>query len=853
MNLLLFRIPRVVPLVLAAALCAVPTVPTFAQTAAKNPSALAQAQQKPGALFHVWSDGKTSVEAEFLALEGDSVQVRTRTGQTHRLNLTKLQASDRVFAQKAALIQSNAGAAAGGAGTLASTTPVAVAKPGASPVIQAVAGVANIVPEGEVSFRRDVMPVFFRASCNSGGCHGAASGKDGFRLSLFGYDPAGDYFRLTQEMFGRRVDLSEPAESLLLLKATGKVAHTGGTLFDARSPYYQVLLKWIQQGAQNDAESVAETTGIRIEPSKLLFQGPQKRQALRVLASFSDGTERDITSLALFVTNNKTTADLNENGVVTSGRPGATDVFARYNRFTVGAEVIVLPSDRTFQWPAEAKPVNFIDEAVFKRLKNLEILPSGLCTDEEFQRRVTFDVTGLPPTEEEIRTFTSSAKPDKRERLVDILLARPEYADVWAAHWKDWLRIHTGGHTHYGTNLKSAHAYSYWLTEQFRNNVPLDQFVRAQVGSRGATFSQLPVNFYNMLVAGEINPSSLAQDVAQICLGIRIQCAECHNHPFDRWTQDDYYGFVSFFSGIKRKQNIDPTEVTLFYDARAPLAKHRLDQRPMAAKFLGAETPEVAGKDPRGALAEWMTAPQNAMFSRNMANRIWWQFFGTGIVEPIDDLRVTNPPSNPELLEALSAKLVAYGFDQKRLIRDILTSRTYQLSSRVNKTNRDDSRQFSNAPVRRLPAVVAMDAVAAITEVETRTRNSRPGDRLIQAYDNFPSLGFYFVECFGQSDHESSDVAKDRREVTLSQTLHLINGDTLQERIQRSRVVQGLIAAKKTPEQIVESLYLRTLGRKPDANEWAVFQRIAGGTPTRATYDQLWKALFNSTEFLFQH
>ena len=806
---------------------------------------LAAAQTAPGAaapLWHVWSDGKASVEAEFLAMDGDFVQVRTKVGQVYRLNLSKLQAADRVFAQQLQAARSPAKAAA-------PTTSTATA-----PAISVSANAANIVPEGEVSFRRHVMPVFFRANCNSGGCHGAASGKDGFRLGLFGYDPAGDYFRLTQEMMGRRIDLSAPEESLLLLKATGAVAHTGGTLFDTKSPYYQILLKWIQQGALNDADNVAEVTGIRVEPPKLLFQGAAKKQALKVLASYSDGSERDITPLALFVTNNRTTAEVNESGMVTSGGRGATDVFARFNRFTTGVEAIVLAEKSDFRWPEDARPVNYIDELIFKRLKNLEIEPSKLASDEEFQRRVTFDITGLPPSQEEVKLFATSVKPDKRERLVDILLARPQYADVWAAHWSDWLRLHTGGHVHYGTNTKAAFGFHAWLVDQFANNVPLDRFMKALVGSRGSTFSQLPANFYTMLWDEDSGGKMFAQDVAQLALGSRIQCAECHNHPFDRWTQDDYYGFTSFFTGVRRKQGIDLREVTIYYDTNAEPSKHKLDQRPMPPKFLGGEAPDVAHKDPRDALATWLTAPENSLFCKNMANRIWWQFFGIGIGEPIDDLRVTNPPSNPELLEEISKRLASYGFDQKRLIRDIVTSRTYQLSCRVNASNKDDLRQFSNAPIRRLPAVVALDAILAITEVGAELNHFPEGLRVIQAYEGFPNVGgSYFLQCFGQSDHSSSDVSKDNREVTLSQTLHLTNGDSIPQKINQSKVVTALISAKAAPEEIVETLYLRTLCRKPSGTEVAMFKKLSGNTPGRADYDRLWKALFNSTEFLFQH
>ena len=720
-------------------------------------------------------------------------------------------------------------------------------------IVAALAAGLAAAEDAAVSFRRDVMPVFFRANCNSGGCHGAAAGKDGFNLSLFGYDAAGDYFRLTQQIVGRRIDVAAPEESLILLKATNKVPHTGGKLFDEHSEHYAALLAWIRQGAGDDASDVPQATGIALEPASLLFDTARDPRQLRVTAKYADGTTRDVTRLALFSTNNKSVADISADGLVNAGGRGATDVFARFDRFTVGAEAIVLPVGDAYTWPADAKPLTFVDEHVHARLKQLRILPAVVCDDATFLRRVSLDLIGLPPTEDEFQAFMSSTGPDKRTKLVDSLLARPEYAEVWAAKWATWLKLIADTYSGGGYDHKASLAYFEWLVDQFSRNVPLDQFVRAQVASRGSNFIDPPTNFYTMVPGGTFVPKSMAQDTAQLFTGIRINCAECHNHPFDRWTQDDYYGFVSFFTGVKRKNASEPREFYIYNDNAAPPAKHMLDDRPMPPKFLGGDLANSAGVDPRAALADWLTASRNDLFTSNMANRIWAHFFGRGIVEPIDDCRVTNPPSNRPLLEALAARLAATGFDQKALIRDIVNSRTYQLSSRVNNTNRGDDRQFSHAPVRRLTAAVAIDVIAAATATETRFKGLPPGYRAMQVYDSGRRRDNYFLTAFGQSDRKTVCAADEVVDPSLAQTLHLINGDTISRAIHDSRIVGDALAAQTPPEQIIERLFIRTLGRRPETREIDDFKAIAGALPKRVDYDNLWWAFFNSTEFLFQH
>ena len=705
-----------------------------------------------------------------------------------------------------------------------------------------------------VSFRLDVEPVLFRAGCNSGGCHGAARGKDGFHLGLFGYDPAGDYFRLTQQMIGRRLDMAQPEQSLLLLKATGLVPHSGGRRFKKDSEYYRTVLRWIEAGAPDDAATVPQVTGVALQPDKVIFSGKITRQPLQVMARYSDGSTRDVTRLALYLTNNKNTADIDDQGAVTAGKRGDTFVFARFAKYTTGAEIIVLPKEKHFRWP-KIRANNYIDELVDAKLEKLHIIPSAICTDEEFVRRVYFDLIGLPPTRAEYQRFLESRERDKRARLVNELLERPEYVDLWAAKWAEMLKV-IGNQTTsaFGSDRKAAYAYYQWIHEQVKENTPLDRFVRRQVASQGSNLADPAVNLYTMLPGGNYDPKATALDVAQLFTGIRIQCAECHNHPFDRWTQDDFYGFVSFFTGVKRKQSSEAREFYIYDDPNAPPAKHLLDGHPVPARLLGGDSPDVKGKDARVALADWLTAPENTLFTQNMANRIWANFFARAIVEPVDDVRISNPPSNRELLEELGRRLAAYKFDQKRLIRDICASRTYQLSAVSNPSNRDDDSQFSHAVLRRLRADILLDAISEATGSSTAFNNYPAGYRAIQLFEGGYRANNYFLKTFGESARETVNCAETRLEPTLAQSLHLVNGDTIEGKLNKSPVIDELLKAKEPPAGIVDDLYIRALSRKPsEAERKRMLALVAAKPADRKAYEDIFWALLNSTEFAFNH
>ncbi len=703
---------------------------------------------------------------------------------------------------------------------------------------------AVVGPELErpISFQLDVMPVFLRAGCNTGGCHGSARGQDGFRLSLFGFDPQGDYHRITREIGFRRINLALPRESLLLEKSIGAVPHTGGKRFDTESEYYRTLLAWLQAGAPDDEGEVPAVTGIEIFPPAMVIEGQGEAQQMIVRASYADGSDRDVTDLAVFLSNNDNSAPVDPEGRVTAAKRGEAFVSARFETKTVGSQVLVLPAGLEYT-PPKAEPVNYIDELVNAKLRKLRIEPSGLCSDEVFLRRVTVDITGLLPSVEKYNAFMADKSPDKRARLVDELLARKEFAEIWAMKWGELLMVRSTNQLSY----KSMFLYSNWLADQIAADVPVDEIIRRLLSSRGGTFSNPATNFYQV----ERDTLKTAENVAQSFMGIRVQCAQCHNHPFDRWTMDDYYAFASFFSQIGRKPAEDYRE-QIVYNRGSGEVRHPVDNRVMVPKFLGGDTPEMQGRDRREVLAEWLTAPDNPYFAPNIANRIWAHFFGIGIIEPVDDMRISNPPSNPELFETLGGKLVEYDYDFKRLVRDICNSQTYQRASRANPSNAHDDRNFARARVRRLRAEVLLDCVSQVTETKDKFRGLPLGARAVQVADG--STSNYFLTTFGRTARESVCACDVKTDPTLSQALHLLNGTTVENKIRAGGGVKRLLDEGKSPEEVVRNLYVRCLCRPPDAETVGKLldELPQGESPQQRLEDVFW-ALLNSREFLFSH
>ncbi|QDV88836.1 hypothetical protein TBK1r_78710 [Stieleria magnilauensis] len=693
-----------------------------------------------------------------------------------------------------------------------------------------------------VSFKLDVMPIFMRAGCNTGSCHGAARGKDGFMLSLFGYDPDGDHFRLTRQFPGRRINLSLPEESLLIQKSVGSVPHTGGQRFAMESEYAQTLLRWHQAGAVNDPGEVPRVTKVEVFPETAVLDGEGTTQRVSVRAHYSDGTDRDVTSLASFLSNNDNSAPISADGMVTAANRGEAFIMARFDTHTVGSHVIVLPKDLQFQWN-DAKDFNYIDTHIHAKLRKLRINPSDICSDEEYLRRATLDIVGMLPTIEEYERFVADDDPKKRDKLVDELLDRKEFVELWVMKWAELLMIRTTQQIAYKPMLR----YYNWLQEKLAAEVPIDKMVQELLSASGGTFENAATNYYQM----ETDPLKVSENVAQVFMGMRIQCAQCHNHPFDRWTMDDYYSFAAFFSQIGRKQAEDPRE-TIVFNSGGGEVKHPVDGRVMAPKFLGSDAPDVAGKDRRAVMADWLASKDNPYFAPNLANIVWNHFFGKGIINEVDDVRVSNPPVNAELMAALSESFIEYNYDFKRLVRDICTSRTYQLSTATNETNKRDDRNFSHASLRRIRSEILLDSITQATDTKNKFAGLPLGARAVQISNGNTST--YFLTSFGRATRASVCSCEVQIEPNLSQALHLLNGETVGGKIGEGKLIEKRLAEGKQPAEIVDELYVRCLTRKPtDIEKQKLGEAIATSPDIKVTLEDIFWALLNSREFVFNH
>ena len=697
-----------------------------------------------------------------------------------------------------------------------------------------------------VSFKLDVMPVFMRSGCNVGGCHGAARGKDGFRLSLFGFDADGDYYRVTRQEAVRRINLALPRESLLLTKTTGAVPHTGGKKFEPDSVYYNTILRWLEAGAPIDPVDVAKPVSMELLPRQLVLEEGTKQQLI-ARATYSDGTQRDVTHLVVFLTNNENSAVVTADGLVTAGKRGEAFVMARFATFTIGTQAIIIPRGVKYAWPNP--PVNnYIDTLVDAKLQKMRELPSPLCSDEVFLRRAFIDIIGMLPTAADHEKFVKSTDAKKRERLVDELLSRKEFVQMWVMKWAELLKIRSDNNQGQSLTTKSALRYYEWLDDKISHNVPFDQIVQQLLGSSGGSFKNPETNYYNV----ERDTLKIAENTAQVFMGMRVQCAQCHNHPFDRWTQDDYYGFADFFAQIARKPGEDPRELIVSNSGGGDVS-HPVAGRKVVPKFLGAEMPDTRGKDRREVLAKWIASPENPYFAKNLANMVWAHFLGNGIIEPVDDVRISNPAVNPELLDALGQKFTSYNYDFKRLVRDICTSRTYQLASETNETNASDDRNFSHGAIRRVRAEVMLDMICQATESREKFRGLPLGSRAVEIADGTTTN--YFLTTFGRATRETVCSCEVSMAPNLSQALMLINGDTVQGKIANGGIVRKMLDAKMKPDQIINQLYLRTLNRSALPEETQKLMAFVGDKPDlrqKGLEDVLW-ALLNSQEFMFNH
>jgi hypothetical protein len=694
-----------------------------------------------------------------------------------------------------------------------------------------------------VSFKNETQMALTKSGCNMGACHGSPSGKGGFRLSLRAYDNELDAMTLRSEFFGRRINIVEPAESLLLKKPLMEVAHGGGKRLKKNDAAHKVLENWIAEGLKLDAPTEPDLLKIETLPSKRVLRAPAAQQQVLVLGHFSDGSVRDLTALADYSSSSESVASVNPAGMVTKNGRGESAVLARYLDKMATFQVSFLEDVPGFAWnnPAEN---NFVDTLVFDKLKTLQILPSDLCTDDEFLRRAYLDTTGRLPTLEESQAFLSASDPQKRGVLVDQLLDTDDFASFWALKWCDVLRSNS-------KKLKVAgvHKFRRWVYEGLRQDKPMDQFARELLTASGSVFENPAANYWR----ASRDPQDATETTAQLFLGVRIQCAKCHNHPFERWTQDNYYGIAAAFTRIGRKNAVDAEEEVIFTQPAGEVTQPRTGKQMKVHLLLQGDVDVAADQDRRAVFAEWLTKPENPFFAKSLVNRMWGHLLGRGIVEPVDDFRDSNPPSNDRLLNELAQQFVAHGFSQKFVIRTIMNSRVYQLSSRTNDFNKQDELYSSHATTRLLSAEQLLDAICAVTTVPEQFPNMPLGTRATELAD--PPADHYFLKVFGQPQREMACQCERSGESNLSQALQMINGPVVHNKLRADNGrVALMIAAGKSDDEIIGTLYLAAVSRPPVAEELAAAKaHIAGQTDRRLALEDVGWAILNSKEFLFQH
>jgi hypothetical protein len=710
------------------------------------------------------------------------------------------------------------------------------------------------------SYAHDVRAVFARAGCNQGTCHGNLTGKCGMKLSLRGENPAFDYLVFTRDLDGRRIDQASPDASLLLLKATGRVPHEGGVRFAPTSREYRTVRDWIAAGVPNDVDTMPALVRLEVEPRELWLTPPTRSATITATAVFADGRRRAVNDLAVFESTNPK-IEVTRDGVVSSPGPGETTVVVRYldGQATVPVAFVADRPDHAWTGP---NPANFIDDLVFAQLKKLRIDASPICTDVEFLRRVHLDVCGILPTAAETRRFLADNAPDKRDRLIDALVQRPEFADWWALKWADLLRVEEKM-----LDKKGVKLFQGWIRESIASGKPLNKMAHELIAARGSTYEHPAANFYRSLR----QPNVRGEAFAQVFLGIRMACAKCHNHPFDRWTQTDYHQLAAFFAQVtykigdnKRADKLDQHEFngdqTVYLDPALEV-KHPVTDVVLTPHYLGDAAMVDAKADPLIALADWVADQKNPFFARAQANRVWAHLLGRGLVDPIDDFRQTNPPANEPLLAALATDLAEHEFDLRRLVKTIVRSRTYQLSARPTATNADDETHCSHALIRSLPAEALLDAIAQVTETKVTLPGLEPGKRAAQLA-SLPSFrrgesaegAVRFLRVFGKPERLLSCDCERSDATTLTQALTLLTGDLVNKSLTTSdNRIGRLIGAGAAKGEIVDELYLAALCRPPTREERTAFvSRIeAAADPRAAIEDVLW-AILNSKEFLLR-
>ena len=709
-----------------------------------------------------------------------------------------------------------------------------------------------------VNFPNQIVPTFTKAGCNGGGCHGKSAGQNGFRLSLLGFEPGEDYEHLVKESRGRRLFPAAPDRSLLLLKGTATLPHGGGKRMDPDTDDYRLLVRWMTQGMPYGSPNDPTLARIEVLPKERVMSLGAEQQ-LVVLAHYSDGSVQDVTRSALFEPNDKDMARADEAGLVKLfQQPGDVAVMIRYQamvatfRATIplGAPVETLPAPR-----------NFIDELVFKKLKTVGMPPSEMCDDATFIRRVTIDIAGRLPNPDEMQRFIEATNASKRDGLIDSLVDSPDYADYFANKWSALFRNKRSD----GNQTRGTYAFHGWIRDSLIANKPFDQFVREIIAASGDIADNPPVAWYRQVRES----TTQLEDTAQLLLGQRLQCAQCHHHPYEKWSQQDYYSFAAFFSRVGRKAGSQVGEEIIYHRRGVAEATNKKTKQPVKPGGLGAPKATLTpDDDPRLALADWMTSRDNRYFAKSLVNRYWKHFLNRGLVEPEDDMRETNPPTNPELLEALAKNFADSGYDLKKLVRNICRSRTYQLSALPNQYNGIDKQNYSRYYPKRLTAEVLFDAVNQVTKTEHKWDGLPVGTRAVCLPDNSFNASAYFLQVFGRPESSSACECERSQDASLAQSLHLLNSKDIQSKVadDKARAAMLVADAARTDDEKVRELYRWAFSRDPKPEEIHTAKiHIEKGEARssdekgnavngkRLAYEDIVWALVNTKEFLFNH
>jgi hypothetical protein len=694
-----------------------------------------------------------------------------------------------------------------------------------------------------VSFKNEALAALSKAGCNAGACHGSPSGKGGFRLSLRAFDPPLDILTLRSEFFGRRTNSLKPSESLLLQKPLMEVAHGGGRRLTKGGPAWSALHNWIGEGLQIDKPDTRSLTRIEILPKKRVLRDASDRQQLSVNGYFSDGSVVDLTALTVFTSSNESVASVDKNGLVEKTGRGETAILGRYLEGMATADVTFLEEVPGFKW-SNPPENNFVDTHSFSKLKQLQILPSEVCTDEEFLRRAYLDLAGRLPQIDETQEFLANKAGDRRAKLVDSLLDHDDFAEFWTLKWSDILRSNSKKLTTTG-----VHKFQRWVYNGVRTDVGLDKLAHELLTASGSVFENPAASYWR----ASRDPNDATETTAQLFLGIRIQCAKCHNHPFEKWSQDNYYGIAAAFTRIGRQKGAKPDEEIIHVTRSGEIKQPRTGKTMKVHLLLTGDVDVPADQDRRRVFADWLVSPDNPFFAKAAVNRIWGHLMGRGIVEPVDDFRDSNPPSNAVLLDSLAEQFAKNGFSRKWAIRTIMSSRVYQLSSKKNDFNADDEIYASHATPRLLSAEQLLDAICQVTDVAEKFKGLPAGTRAVALPD--PPTDHYFLKVFGQPQREMACQCERSSESNLSQALQMINGPTVHNKLRADNGrIHQMVKGGKKDEEIITTLYLAALSRNPvEAELNASRKHIAGSTDRMLALEDVGWAILNSKEFLFQH